>query len=190
MFGTHYDSHDVGPSVVDNATGMGATITVARMLRKHFGFRRGVRVIAFGAEEIGLQGSIVHGTRTAPELLTSCRLMANLDVVGTRHPGSVLSIEGSPGSRTVDDARTIAAAIGYASLEARTSEAPSGYMTSTDSTPYAFGQCPTATIGKWPFPYYHTQYDTLEEVDWEDLRQTSVIAGALVAQYAIPTAIP
>ncbi|MFA5890899.1 MAG: M28 family peptidase [Actinomycetota bacterium] len=191
VFGTHYDSHDVGPSVADNAAGMGATIAAARVLASRWSYARTIRVIAFGAEEIGLQGSVVHAARTAPDILASCRLMADIDVAGNGDAGAALNATGSPRSETATAAAMVAAALEYErrsgyGFKAETGEFPAGYASaSNDSASYAVGGCPTLALNKWPFAHYHTQYDTLDEIDWSDARLTAVIAASIVAEYAL-----
>lgn len=191
VFGTHYDSHDVGPAAADNAAGMGATIAAARALASRWSYARTIQVVAFGAEEIGLQGSVVHAARSEAETLTGCRLMADIDVAGNRDADAVLNATGSPRSETAAVAATVAAALDYEQasgygFKAATGAFPGGYASaSNDSAPYAVGGCPTLSLNKWPFAHYHTQYDTVDEIDWKDMRLTAVIAAAIVAEYAL-----
>jgi carboxypeptidase Q len=182
VFGTHYDSHDVGPSAVDNASGMAATLVAARKLAQNYRFERTIQVIGFGAEEIGLQGAIVHGALNELDIIPNCRLMVNMDVVGNSNLDGVLNVTGSPNSSVPNDANRIAGELGYTNYLTKT--AP---YTNTDSTPYSVSQCPTATFGKWPFTYYHTEFDTLDKLDWVDLRRTTAMAATFVAESARPT---
>jgi Iap family predicted aminopeptidase len=81
LISAHYDSIG-GPGACDNASGVGVLLELAR----HFAERGEdlpcrLRVVAFGAEELGMIGSRAFIRRHAEDL-SRCRLLFNLDTIG------------------------------------------------------------------------------------------------------------
>lgn len=83
----HYDGHDLAQSALDNATGVAATLAVARTLAPMVpSLRRGLRVILFTVEEWGLTGSRHYVDELDEEQCERISLVINLDsVVGSPH---------------------------------------------------------------------------------------------------------
>ncbi len=84
LLGAHYDSHDIAPGAVDNAGGVAVMVEAMRLL-SHVGLGRSVRVVAFGAEEVGLLGSEAYVRQHTAEF-DGIDLMLNLDSRGGPAP--------------------------------------------------------------------------------------------------------
>jgi aminopeptidase YwaD len=80
IIGAHYDSVDESPGANDNGSGVVATLQIARIIRD-LNPRVGVRVINFGAEELGYIGSS-HYVNNTLKSTDSIQLMINLDQLG------------------------------------------------------------------------------------------------------------
>ena len=80
VVGAHYDSANLNaPGAVDNASGVGVLLELARVLSKE-PHEETYQLIFFGAEEYGLVGSQFY---TAQADLSAVRWMLNVDMVGT-----------------------------------------------------------------------------------------------------------
>jgi Zn-dependent M28 family amino/carboxypeptidase len=88
IIGAHYDNNLVTedpfkavPGANDNASGVAAMLEVARVMKKHgFSPKSSIMFAAFGAEEIGLFGSI-HIVSTPSEFTGKIRFMLNNDMI-------------------------------------------------------------------------------------------------------------
>jgi Zn-dependent M28 family amino/carboxypeptidase len=80
VVGGHYDSHDIAQGAMDNLSATAVIMEVARALQKYRGtFRRGIRFIAFGCEEIGVTGSTCYVELHQNEL-KKIAIMVNLEL--------------------------------------------------------------------------------------------------------------
>ncbi len=179
--GAHYDSWDVGPCTIDNGSGTAAMLEIARVMAALGPHERTVRFVAFGAEELGIQGSIAYGLRHLADIRRLCRLMINIDIVGTTHGALSLSAV-TPELR--DRVRRLIEETKYeqrTGYEAALVEFPA---LGTDSTPFIVLGVPTLSSGKFPYIYYHTEFDTIDKVDWSDLYATVLLNAMAAFHYA------
>ena len=179
--GAHYDSWDVGPCTIDNGSGTAAMLEIARVMAALGPHERTVRFVAFGAEELGIQGSIAYGLRHLADIRRLCRLMINIDIVGTTHGALSLSAV-TPEVR--DRVRRLIEETKYeqrTGYEAALVEFPA---LGTDSTPFIVLGVPTLSSGKFPYIYYHTEFDTIDKVDWSDLYATVLLNAMAAFHYA------
>ena len=80
VVGAHYDSANLNaPGAVDNASGVGVLLELARVLSKE-PHQETYQLVFFGAEEYGLVGSQFY---TSQADLSAVRWMLNVDMVGT-----------------------------------------------------------------------------------------------------------
>jgi hypothetical protein len=94
VMGGHYDDNlrtgdtfSVVPGANDNASGVAATLEVARVMKKNnFVPENTIQFIAFGSEELGLNGSSAYVT-SARQNLKEIKLMLNNDMVAYQ-PGT------------------------------------------------------------------------------------------------------
>ncbi|WP_251330072.1 M20/M25/M40 family metallo-hydrolase [Haloplanus pelagicus] len=65
---SHVDAHDIAEGAVDNAAGTATVLEVARALQaRDAPLDRRIRIVCFGAEEVGLRGSKREAERVDPE---------------------------------------------------------------------------------------------------------------------------
>lgn len=85
LMGGHFDGHDISQGAGDDGAGTITGLEAARVLAPLKGrLKRTVRVICFGAEEIGLLGAFHHAKTTNPD---SYRFVMNLDGAGRGEGG-------------------------------------------------------------------------------------------------------
>ncbi len=69
LVGAHLDSWDLGTGAVDDGAGVGITVAAAKLIQElPRAPRRTIRVVLFGAEEVGLVGAKAYASRHAGEL--------------------------------------------------------------------------------------------------------------------------
>ena len=68
LVGAHLDSWDLGTGAVDDGAGIGIVIAAAKLLKDALQPRRTVRIVLFGAEEVGLVGARAYAEQHADEL--------------------------------------------------------------------------------------------------------------------------
>lgn len=167
VLGAHYDSVADGPGGNDNASGTATAIEVARVLRDA-GTPYTVRVVLFGAEEIGLLGSreyVTHLDAAARERIVA---MLNFDMVGV---GSEPLVGGS--DELVSLARSIAQDLG--TPVAQVGSSASG---SSDHASFIEAGIPALFFYRSNDPNYHTAEDQARHVDPDHL----AFAGSLALQ--------
>jgi Zn-dependent M28 family amino/carboxypeptidase len=83
VLSAHIDGHDGGESAMDNASGLAAALSVARVLAPRVrSFRRGVRLAFFSVEEWALTGSAQYVQNLEESERRRIALNVNLDSVG------------------------------------------------------------------------------------------------------------
>lgn len=186
VIGGHLDSWDLGTGAIDNAAGVAITTAAAHRIMQAGRPRRTIRVVAFGAEEVGVFGGGAY--------FTAHRNEGNVVLVG----------ESDFGADRVWRFTTNLAA-GNSALGDRINAllAPLGIVRGRDRANAG------ADLGAWAnagvaavdlnqdgtryFDYHHTPDDTLDKVDPAQLRQnvaawTAVIAAAANAPERIEPA--
>ena len=70
LVGAHLDSWDLGTGAVDDGAGIGVVLGAAKLIMQHLpqGPRRTIRVVLFGAEEVGTVGAKAYAREHAAEL--------------------------------------------------------------------------------------------------------------------------
>jgi Zn-dependent M28 family amino/carboxypeptidase len=82
VVGGHYDGHDIAQGAMDNLSGTVVTLELARILKPYEGkFKRGIRFICFGCEEIGVTGSTCY-VADHLEQMKNTAIMVNLELGG------------------------------------------------------------------------------------------------------------
>jgi hypothetical protein len=87
VLSAHVDGHDLSESAIDNASGVAAALAVVRALAPRVaGWRRGLRLAFFSAEEWALTGSARYVAQLGERERSSIALNVNLDSIagGTR----------------------------------------------------------------------------------------------------------
>ena len=70
LVAAHLDSWDLGTGAIDDGAGVGIVVGAARLLMDHLAHapRRTIRIVLFGAEEVGLVGAEAYAKQHASEL--------------------------------------------------------------------------------------------------------------------------
>ena len=176
LVGGHLDSWDLGTGAVDDGAGVAITAAAAKRIMDAGGARRTIRVVWFGAEEVGLLGGNEYLRRHANEL----------------HASATESDFGADRIWRVDFSLPASAASVADRLE--TALAPLGIARSTnvarggpDIGALVTGGVPAVTLqqdGTDYFDLHHTHDDTLDKIDPAKLRQNVAAYTAMVATVA------
>jgi hypothetical protein len=182
LVSAHYDSVWRGPGAIDNATGVEGVRRVGERLAAH-DLPRGVRLVAFAAEEIKLTGSRYYvDEATLRGELDDLLGVVNLDCIGR---GDKLNILASPEAllgRGIEAARVLGLLDRY---ELETGPGTGG----VDSHWFAERKVPAATLLHFPYDEYHLPSDAPDLVDERLLDDAVALAVALVeSQLAHPLA--
>jgi hypothetical protein len=169
----HYDSVWRGPGAIDNATGVEGVRRIGEALAGRE-LERGVRLVAFAAEEIKLTGSRYY--------VDEARLRGRLDeIVGVVNldciaRGEKLNILASPDAllgRATEAARSLGLLDRY---ELDTGPATGG----VDSHWFADAKVPALTLLHFPYDEYHLSTEAPEMVDEQRMDDTIRLALELV----------
>ncbi len=169
----HYDSVWRGPGAIDNASGVEGVRRVAETLHGRK-LARGVRFVAFAAEEIKLTGSryYVDEAKLRGEL-AAVRGVVNLDCIAHGEKLNVLASPDALLGRAVEAARGLGLLDRY---ELETGPATGG----VDSHWFADNGVPAATILHFPYDEYHLTTDTSALREEQQLEDAVRLAVALV----------
>jgi Zn-dependent M28 family amino/carboxypeptidase len=180
VVGAHYDSVWRGPGAIDNASGVEGVRRIGEALAGR-DLDRGVRLIAFAAEEIKLVGSryYVDEAKLRGELSLVAG-MVNLDCIAC---GEKLNILASP-TELIERSTGIARALGLLDrYELVTGPATGGI----DSEWFAANGIPSVTLLHFPYDEYHLTSDLPVLVDEQQFEDAVALGLALVeAQLAEP----
>ncbi|MBS7529287.1 DUF4910 domain-containing protein [Hazenella sp. IB182353] len=174
IVGAHYDGVDT-PAANDNASGTATLLEVARVLAKKK-LDHNLRFVAFGAEEAGLIGAYEYVDALDDAEKENISGMLNMDMVGVGDTLNLMTGEEDAVSWIADDAAELAEKDGI------TFERGS----STRSDHYAFEQAgiPVVFFHYSEDPYYHTDEDTIDKIQKEDLKTAGTLAAKLIYKSA------
>ena len=180
LVGGHLDSWDLGTGAVDDASGVAITAAAAKRIMDAGRPLRTIRVVWFGAEEIGLDGGEDYAKRHGKE---PYHAIAESDFGADR----VWEVNTKLGSARKDEALRIGAAL-----------APLGIVTGkfdeadgSDIGPMIEAGVPAVSLsqdGTRYFDLHHTANDTLDKIDIDQLRQNVAAWTAMLAVLAGPVA--
>lgn len=153
IVGAHYDSVSAGSGVDDNASGVGVMLEVAEVLKK-IPTPYSIVFIAFGAEEVGLQGSNYYASQMTDEEIENTVGMINLDSLAV---GDNMYVYGDQGEE------------GFIRDQALEIAKKKKLQVSTN--PGLNPDYPAGTTGDWsdhaPFKAKGIPYGYLEATNWE-----------------------
>jgi len=177
VIGGHLDSWDLGTGAVDNAAGVAITIAAAHRIMQAGPPRRTIRVVLFGAEEVGVFGGESYFNRH--------RGAGNVVLVGESDFGAdrVWKVNFGLGAGNAALADRIAALLAPLGIVRGREAANAGADLG------AWARAGTAAVdlnqdGTRYFDYHHTPDDTLDKVDPAQLRQNVAAWTALLAAAA------
>jgi aminopeptidase-like protein len=180
------------PSANDNASGAGATLEIARTLRRLVAAgkllqpKRGIRFLLV-PEMTGTFAFLA----TRPERIAKTVAAINLDVVGQNQEicGSSFLIECLPQALASFADDLIVRLLEELIQETKSNAGQGGYALFRHAvTPFAGGSdhyilsdpsvgIPCPMLIQWPDRFYHTSLDTLDKVDPASLKRAGVLAG-------------
>jgi len=176
--GGHYDSVSGAVGANDDASGVAATLEAARVLTtKGHRTKATLKFIAFGAEEIGLDGSYWYVVENEEEVTSMGLGMVNLDMIGV---GDTLQI-GNMGLNLPDPLTD------YATEKAEAWDLAPEYfeaMCNSDHCYFEVVGVPVAFLTQRPDPYYHTPEDTPDKIQVATLEANGELATAAMYDWA------
>ena len=176
LIGGHLDSWDLGTGAVDDGAGVAITTAAAALIAQlPERPRRTIRVVMFGAEEVGLLGARAYAEAHADEI--GNHVLATESDFGAGRVWQLVS-------NVDDDANAAVDAIGHVleplGIIRGGSSVPGG---GPDIIPLAMQGVPTVRLnqdGTDYFDLHHTQDDTLDKIDPDALAQNVAAYAALV----------
>lgn len=177
VLGAHFDSVS-SPGASDNASGTAVILEVARLLskadiRKNLNYN--IEFVAFGAEELGLLGSKEYVEELKEDnKVKDVEAMINLDMVGVGDYINVFNLKNELSSS-------------FSSLAAKHIKAGNGVyggsytnMSSSDHAPFEEAGIPSSLVQTAPDPNYHTENDTMEYIDENNLFNVAAVVSRMI----------
>jgi bacterial leucyl aminopeptidase len=188
IIGAHYDcitrlpnnSFIYAPGANDNASGVGATLETARVIKKNnFSPRTSIQFIAFCAEELGLLGSNnyankIYGTGKRVRMMLNNDMVAYWPVNQNNMRVNIIDYQNSTDLRR--DAENVCQL--YTSLSTNNDNT---YQAYSDSYPfYLNGYKAIFFITDADDPNYHTTSDLVSNCNFDFCREVTKISCALL----------
>lgn len=171
----HLDSWDLGTGAVDDGVGVGITAGAAQvLLEAGYKPKRTIRIVAFGAEEVGLLGAFAYAKQHKDELGKHV-LASESDFGGERVYAVRTSVKG-PGRDVFKDIQASIAHLGIAWEDGDTEGGP-------DIIPLARSGVPAFRLqqdGTDYFDLHHTPDDTFDKIDPDAVAQNVAAWAAAV----------
>jgi len=175
--GGHYDSVSAGPGANDDASGVAGVLEAARVLNtKGHRTKATLKLIAFGSEETGLDGSYNYVDANFDEVSTKGLGMVNLDMIAVGDFLQIGNIGG--GGDTLED---------YTEGKATAMGMPWEPFTAICNSDHCYFEqvgVPSVFITQRPDPYYHTSEDTLDKIQPATLEANGELATAAMYDWA------
>jgi hypothetical protein len=163
LVGGHLDSWDLGTGAIDDGAGVAITAAAAKRIMDAGRPLRTIRVVWFGAEEVGLFGGMfykdLHG-REAHHAIAESDFGA----------GRVWKVDSKLGKGRELEGKALQAALAPLGIVPGSLDAADG----SDIGPMLAAGLPGVTLnqdGTYYFDVHHTPDDTLDKIDREALRQ-------------------
>jgi len=176
LIGGHLDSWDLGTGAVDDGAGVAITVAAAKLIADlPQRPRRTIRVVMFGAEEVGLLGARAYAEQHADEVAN--HVLATESDFGARTIWRLSSNVSDAGTPVIDEVGRVIAPLGI--IRGGSNEPGGG----PDIIPLAMQGVPTVRLeqnGEDYFDLHHTPDDTLDKIDPDELAQNVAAYAALV----------
>ena len=173
LVGGHLDSWDLGTGAVDDGAGLAVTTAAARRIMDSGRPLRTIRLVWFGAEEVGLFGGLDYQARHGGE---AHHALAESDFGADR----VWRVNSKLGAARAAEALALQAALAPLGIVPGSTEAADG----SDIGPMLAAGLPGVELGQDGTDYFdlhHTPDDTLDKIDPAALRQNVAAWTALLA---------
>ncbi|MGB0908537.1 MAG: M20/M25/M40 family metallo-hydrolase [Maricaulaceae bacterium] len=173
LIGGHLDSWDLGTGAIDDGAGVGITAGAAKLLLDSgLKPKRTIRVVAFGAEEVGLLGGFAYVKAHKDDLAK--HMLASESDFGAGLVYEVQSgVKGESGNALLSD---VADVLGLPMSEAETSGGP-------DISPMFAQGVPAMRLqqdGTDYFDLHHTPDDTFDKIIPEEMAQNVGAFAAMI----------
>ena len=175
IIGAHLDSWDLGTGAVDDGAGIGITVGAAKLiLDMNKKPKRTIRIVMFGAEEVGLVGAIAYAKEHANEL--------DRHVVGTESDfgaGKVWRFDTNFAESKLYKAKEIHKVLEPLGIALGSNNASGG----PDMGPLRMLGMPVVTLKQngWDyFDLHHTPNDTFDKISADDIAQNVSAYAAFV----------
>ncbi|MEA3012414.1 MAG: carboxypeptidase [Sphingomonadales bacterium] len=177
LIGGHLDSWDLGTGAIDNAAGVAITVAAAHRIMQAGRPRRTIRVVLFGAEEVGGGGGATH--------FRLHRERGNIVLVGESDFGAdrVWRVEFKLAPSEAALADRVAALLAPLGIVRGREPAGAGADLS-DWVGAGRAAIDLSQDGTRYFDYHHTPDDTLDKIDPAQLRQNVAAWTAMLAAVA------
>jgi Zn-dependent M28 family amino/carboxypeptidase len=169
----HLDSWDHGTGAVDDAAGCGIVTAAAKQISDAGRPLRPIRVVWFGAEEVGLFGGLDYRAKHGKEPHYA---LAESDFGA----GRVWKVDSKLGPARAAEATTLQLALAPLGIVSGATDKAEG----SDIGPMIEDGQPAVGLsqdGTYYFDLHHTPDDTLDKVDLSDLRQNVAAWTAMLA---------
>jgi carboxypeptidase Q len=176
LIGGHLDSWDLGTGAIDNAAGVAITAAAAKRIMDAGRPRRTIRVVWFGAEEVGGNGSDAYRAAHGKEkIVFVSESDFGADRVWRMDPGF------APANAALAD--RVAAVLAPLGIS-RSTQAAGGGADLGDWVKAGVAGVDLQQDGTRYFDYHHTPDDTLDKVDPQQLRQNVAAWTAMLSVVA------
>jgi carboxypeptidase Q len=178
LVGCHLDSWDLGTGAVDDAAGCGIVAAAAKRIMDAGSPLRTIRIVWFGAEEVGLFGGLDYLARHGKE---PHHTAAESDFGA----GRVWKIDSKLGAARKVEAEALQRALAPLGIVPGALDEAGG----SDIGPLLASGVPGITLnqdGTDYFDIHHTPDDTLDKINRDDLRQNVAAWTAMLAVVAGP----
>lgn len=168
VIGGHLDSWDTGTGALDDGAGIGITMAAAKLIadlpEKP---RRTIRVVLFGAEEVGLVGARAYAAARIDDETLENHVIGSESDFGAREVWRFSSNVG-------DDALSAMDAIGREIADLGIIRGNNESGGGPDMIPLQMAGVPMGRLdqnGEDYFEFHHTPNDTLDKIDEDELQQ-------------------
>ena len=176
LIGAHIDSWDIGTGAVDDGAGIGITTAAAALIAKLPNRpKRTIRVVMFGAEEVGLLGAFAYAQKHEKNLHN--HVVATESDFGAQTIWRLESNVNPEATLVIDEIAKILSPLG---IVRGGSDVPGG---GPDIIPMANKGVPTIRLnqnGADYFDLHHTPDDTLDKIDPKELAQNVAAYAAAI----------
>jgi aminopeptidase YwaD len=171
VIGGHIDTVAASPGANNNASGIGVVLELARVLAREQ--RADLRIVAFGAQEIGQVGSRTYVESLSADEKNRLVAMINVDMIAV---GQTLTFAGT------DDLVNRALALAERLQVGKTSRQVATRTIQSDHLSFTAANLPAVYIHRPDDPNFQTGQDRAQFVKLEALQQAGLVSQRLVEQ--------
>ncbi|KAJ4148621.1 hypothetical protein LMH87_003082 [Akanthomyces muscarius] len=182
MLGAHLDSVQAGPGVNDDGSGTAALLEIATSFQKYTGFKNKIRFAWWGAEELGLIGSLYYTAHLSDAEKDKIKFYFNYDMIASPKPKFLVYAD--------NDAHEYGAIPLYEYLKASGAKPEyAKFGSSSDYVGFLNAGIPSSGIFTGAgAPYdecYHQLCDNLNNINWDAYEKNAKAAAHVAASFAL-----